>query len=325
MKIDLNNYEEWMLDYLDGNLNDQQSKEIEAFLLKHPPIADELEGLADAQLQKIETDSLDASTKNQLLFSETENINADNYESVFAASFENDLKESEQLELQAFLSENTFLRNDFESFQSLKLQADLSIHFPQKDTLYKRDKKIVPIWLWSSLAAAVLIIGFWVFAPDNHERMIYVPEQITPRSAPFLEMAQTQIRFPERAMKTVSIPLTEDHFIERAEPLRVISSLNIQRLNTDDKSWQIQMELMQSYAFERNQLNSQVDWAALPSENSRKAFQIISSFLWKTTKAQVQSIGEEVFTEDIQAFNSRNIENITGGFISVKRPVREKE
>jgi len=326
MKIDLNNYEEWMMDYLDGNLDDQQSKEMEAFLLKNPHIADELEDLPHFQLEKNETNCLDSSLKSSLLFQESENINSENFENHFAAYYENDLEEPEQKELKEFLEKNPFLGKEFEDFELLKLQADTSIQFPDKNKLFKAEKKTIPLWFWSGLAAAILIIGFYILIPEKQTREIYAPSQMTTKAIQTLTIAESTSEIPKKVTKMTPVELQGENLFERNASPTLISSLSVQKIKMEDKNWQIQMELMQSYAFERNQLNTQVDWAALPSENSRKGLHIISSFLWKTTKAQVQSFGEEVFNnDDLQAISSRNIENITGGFISVKRPAKEKE
>lgn len=325
MKIDLNNYEERMMDYLDGNLDVHQSNEMEAFLLKHSHIAEELEDLKLVHLKKDQTDSIDPTLKTNLLFKDSENINSKNFENYFIAYYENDIEESEQNELKGFLSKNPFLKKDFKDFELVRLQADTSIQFPHKNKLIKKENKSIPFWLWSGIAAAILAIGFWIILPEKQTREIYAPRQITPKSIQTILIAKSRIEIPKKEIKMTPVEFQEESLFKRKPSPNLISSLNVEKIIPEDKSWQIQMELMQSYAFERNQLNTQVNWAALPSENSKKGFRMISSFLWKTTKAQVQSFGEEVFNDDLQAISSSNIENLTGGFISVKKPTREKE
>ncbi|MFI5170993.1 MAG: hypothetical protein ACHQFW_01305 [Chitinophagales bacterium] len=43
MKINLNNYEEWMIDYIEGNLSEVQKKELMEFLEFHPELKNDLE------------------------------------------------------------------------------------------------------------------------------------------------------------------------------------------------------------------------------------------------------------------------------------------
>lgn len=50
-RINLNNYEAFLLDYLEGNLDGATRSEMEVFLLAHPELAEDLEGLSELNLQ----------------------------------------------------------------------------------------------------------------------------------------------------------------------------------------------------------------------------------------------------------------------------------
>lgn len=330
MKIDIHNYEEWMMDYLDGNLDHQQSKEIEAFLLKHPHIASESDAISDYKLHHIDQRLLDPSFKSALIRKEilsTENISEENYETSFAAYHENDLNEAEQKELEVFLRKNRHLRKDIDVFEHLKIRADKSIIYGDKEKLLKKEKKIVPIGIWSGIVAAILIIGFWVMDTEPKTRPVYTPYKLVSKPIVSLDSRANNNLIPQRQIKTVvNIPLdqltsTEE---ERFVP-NPIASLSGTSIKIDDNDWKIQMELMQGYAFQRNQLMTRVDWSAIPSENSKSGFRLITSMLWRTTKTGVQSFSEDVFKNDLQALTSNNLETLTGGAISVKRPAKEVE
>lgn len=51
MKININNYEEWMIDYIEGNLSDAQVKEMQEFLTFHPELKAELDLFNETKLQ----------------------------------------------------------------------------------------------------------------------------------------------------------------------------------------------------------------------------------------------------------------------------------
>ncbi len=51
MKININNYEEWMIDYIEGNLSQEQQKEFAEFLAFHPELKGELEIFQQTKLQ----------------------------------------------------------------------------------------------------------------------------------------------------------------------------------------------------------------------------------------------------------------------------------
>jgi anti-sigma factor RsiW len=51
MSINIDNYEQYVIDYLDGNLDEIKSEEMAAFLLLHPAIAEDLDGLSAMKLE----------------------------------------------------------------------------------------------------------------------------------------------------------------------------------------------------------------------------------------------------------------------------------
>lgn len=51
MKININNYEEWMIDYIEGNLSQEQQKQFAEFLAFHPELKGELELFQQTKLQ----------------------------------------------------------------------------------------------------------------------------------------------------------------------------------------------------------------------------------------------------------------------------------
>lgn len=331
MSINLNNYEEWIIDYLDGNLDDQKSKELKAFLLKHPPIAEEFEELSHIKLFPDQNISLDQSYKFNLKKQDilpTEHISENNYEHRFIAFHEEDLEEEEKNELKSFLSLNEFLKPEFKAFSQIKLQSDLSINYPHKDNLHKKEKKLIPLWIWPGVAAAILIIGFWIGENNTPNRPHFSALKINSKSIQSIAINQENKTIPFKSadlQPDETLYSIESTPYNRSEPPQKLASLSMTKLETDHNKWPSQMEFMQALAFERSQLDSQVNWSVLPSENSKKGFNLISAFLWKTTKTGVQSFGEEVFKNDIQILTSNNIETLSGGNISIKRPTKETE
>lgn len=51
MKVTINNYEEWMIDYLEGNLSNVERKQLVEFLEFHPELKAELELFEQTKLQ----------------------------------------------------------------------------------------------------------------------------------------------------------------------------------------------------------------------------------------------------------------------------------
>ena len=54
MQIDRSNYEIWLIDWLDGNLNDIQAEELQLFLAENPDLKEEFDELAMFRLNPSE-------------------------------------------------------------------------------------------------------------------------------------------------------------------------------------------------------------------------------------------------------------------------------
>jgi hypothetical protein len=330
MRINLNNYEEWMIDYLDGNLDQSSIKEVEAFLLKHPHIAEEIEDLHQAQLSPSKSSSLSSQHISGLMKQEiiaVDQINEETYEEFFIASYENDLSKKDLESLKQFLYLNKSLEDEYKAFGLIQIKADKSIQFENKSQLKREERKAIPLWLWSGAAAAILIIGFWIIGFEEEIRPDYFPREMESVVATTLIIEEVKTELPARRNLNSSIIISESEveFTRSNDLPMMLSSIEIDKLIVPDQSWQKQMELMQSYALYRNNLTSQIDWASIPSEHNKSGFRLVTALLWKTTKSGVQNFGEDVFSDELQFLASENLETITDGVISVKRPAKEVE
>ena len=45
------NYEIYFIDYMDGNLSERERAEVEAFLLVHPDLQEQLDGMGEVRLE----------------------------------------------------------------------------------------------------------------------------------------------------------------------------------------------------------------------------------------------------------------------------------
>ena len=88
MNINRNNYEEFLLLYIDGELSTTQQKEVEIFLEQHTDIKQELSDLLDTKLQIEEVSFGDISA---LLKNEINGINLNNYQEHFLLFVDNEL------------------------------------------------------------------------------------------------------------------------------------------------------------------------------------------------------------------------------------------
>ncbi len=114
--INIHNYEEFLIDFIDGTLNDEEHAAVVMFLENHPNIADEFSGIADFNLDFC---NIEFSAKESL--KKSFDINLENYEHYFIAAAEGDLSSDELIQLEEFIEQNPTLEKEYKIFQNLQL------------------------------------------------------------------------------------------------------------------------------------------------------------------------------------------------------------
>jgi hypothetical protein len=164
MKPDRTNYEIWIVDYLDGNLNREQAEVLISFLEENPDIKEEFEGMTSFPVL---SDTVTFGNKNSL-HRTTGELSDSQFELLCAASLENDLSPEQKAELDEAISGNIERRKTFKLFSGTRLTP------PELSYRYKRSlKKLTPaakIFRFSfvgiSAAAMVLIMFTLLRNPD---------------------------------------------------------------------------------------------------------------------------------------------------------------
>lgn len=333
MSINIHNYEAFVMDFLEGNLDKMKMQEMSTFLLLHPDIAMEIEDLEKIQIQpeaKIHLNNSFSEGLKKTAIKDKGIIHEENYESYFLAKLENDLNADEEILLADFLQENPSLDKEYQLVQSLSLKADENIVFQHKNSLYKKDQKVIVFWSIASSVAAILLLAFWIFQPSpiqTRERL----NILASKTLKGIELENNKINLLDDKFQleavSVFVAAEVDPVEVRTErlpaPNKLVSS-SIQAIAINENRWKNEMVLLQSYAFERTQMASQTNWEALPADQKLSAFKLISSMIWKTTKGQVKNMSQDLIQEDLKFWNSNNLEQLTGGFVSYKK-AKEKE
>ncbi|MDB5200006.1 MAG: hypothetical protein JWO92_1969 [Chitinophagaceae bacterium] len=160
MNINRNNYEEYFLLYADKELSADEKSMVEMFVKQNADLEEEFIMLQQSVLKP---DAVAFENKNSL-FRNEEFINQNNYEEKFLLYTDNELNLSEIEETEKFVLSNPALQNEFTLLQQVKYEADASIVFPAKTSLYKKerdDDQVIP-FRWKAMAAAILLgIGAW--------------------------------------------------------------------------------------------------------------------------------------------------------------------
>ncbi|SEK91065.1 hypothetical protein SAMN04488505_1011120 [Chitinophaga rupis] len=152
--ITLENYEPFLLSYIDGELNAAETTALQTFLDKYPHVAQELETWQAMRLSAVDTPAFE---HKEMLYRHTATLTTDNYETYFLSYIDGELTAAEEQTLQQFLQQHPELQASLQLLQRTKLQADPALHMPGKAGLYRKTTtkvRISPIW-WGAAAAVV--------------------------------------------------------------------------------------------------------------------------------------------------------------------------
>jgi cell fate (sporulation/competence/biofilm development) regulator YmcA (YheA/YmcA/DUF963 family) len=158
-KITLNNYEIFLLDYFEGNLEKTQKHELQRFLAQHPHIKNEIE---DFEIVKLKPENVKFHKSVELLKSETSIEMGINYfDYLCIADIENDINKEEKKELTYHLNRYKNLNRIYFSYKKSKLQVIENITFPLKKHIKKYSIGI-NFKTIGSVAAAIIVLFFGV-------------------------------------------------------------------------------------------------------------------------------------------------------------------
>ena len=163
MKITRSNYESWFLDYLDGHLDPSLNEEFQLFLQQNPDLAAELEDGDWLTFPKDETIHFEGKD----LLKKTTIRDEIEFQELAIAYHEGDLPLNDRIDFEMALSNSSQMSEEVRLFGRLKLMADPSIVFPEKQNLKKKGR-IVPLWSKLAAAAAVVILAYLLYQPDQN-------------------------------------------------------------------------------------------------------------------------------------------------------------
>lgn len=164
--ITRNNYEEFFLLYVDGELSTAENLAVEEFVAQNPDLKEELETLLQCRITPDEAPVFTG--KDQLLKHLTPvaapdpagAIDIHNYESFFLSYIDGELDEHTRQAVADFARRHPEKGIELQQLQRTVNTPDLSIVFPGKEGLYRKEEKRKIAWLpFVRIAAAALIIG----------------------------------------------------------------------------------------------------------------------------------------------------------------------
>ena len=179
--INRKNYEEYFLDFHEGNLSPSMKEAVRIFLDENPDLKDEFERFSPVKLEA-ETEIVFPSL-NSL---KREIITRQNYKTWLVAAFEGDLSKDESAELEKFMVANPSVRTEEEMIRHTRILPDTKIIFSGKREL-KRGGKIISIPNYdvvrrmTAIAASLLFILIsWYLLRRTTEQKTQEAERKTP-------------------------------------------------------------------------------------------------------------------------------------------------
>ena len=160
MQITKENYELFIIDYLDGKLDSKGKQALIAFVEANPKIKEEFDLLMDtAGLESdMETSVPDFG------YLKKESILGDQYlaDEMMIAELEGDLSPTQSQEFKQVIASDLTKQKDYQIYRSSIAKPDLSIQFPHKQKLKKAGTVIYlnTIYKIASVAAILLFVAF---------------------------------------------------------------------------------------------------------------------------------------------------------------------
>lgn len=171
MKIEQNNYEAYLLLYVDNELSEADALAVETFVQQHPEAAVELELLFKAKLQPEE--KITFNNKEGLLQIARGRINRENFQEQSLLYIDNELSSEKKQAVETFVLQHPDLQEEFLLYKQTVLQHE-RIVFKEKHLLYRaKANRIVSVnWKPLSIAAAVLLIIGWAWMQYSGTRIV---------------------------------------------------------------------------------------------------------------------------------------------------------
>lgn len=166
MKIDRSNYEVWFIDWLAGNLSDQQVEELMVFLEMNPSLREEFDELPSLRLNAPPY----VFQKKDILKRSTSEITASQLEYLSVAFLENDISPDQRSELKEIIEEDPQKLRIFELIQKTKLIAPDILYSHKYQIIRRPLKQKVLQWSLIGLSTAAtiaIVILSYLAIPHN--------------------------------------------------------------------------------------------------------------------------------------------------------------
>lgn len=209
MKININNYETYFIDYLEGNLDEKLVDDFIEFLQQNPLLKEEL-ALFDSV--SLEPENVDFHKKDKLYKEKYDSEKE--FDKTAVARLDGEISAEENTKFENYLSKNPEKEKEIALFNKTKLVADETIVFNKKNKIYKASLGKT-VLMWSVRIAAILVLAFvFYFLADRPVDNIIPDNQVAKieKEIPIKE-TPTEVKAPDQ----IPVKKTEKKEIKPAE------------------------------------------------------------------------------------------------------------
>lgn len=307
------NYEEYFLDYFDGNLSDELVEGLLRFLAANSDLEEEfyllMEQTADCKITSVDFSNITVKRDAKMGYE------LSTFDYLCVAEIEHDITPNEKVILSSSIAANDKLKSDFETFQKTKLEEE-EIKCPFKDELKKNvftSQLKRNLITYSSIAAAVLLVFYFTIneetvkelSDSNNSKMVVTPQHtndaikqivVKPLVADQIEQPYTSTVKSLAPQENTDLP-TDERIVDQTKNLekvdRQLSQIAYIASNSSVKVEGETSSLSNKLA-ESNQLAfKQAANAGNAGKNDTEIASAVSSFLEKA-KLETETISQNI-------------------------------
>ena len=174
--INLNNYEAFFLDHLEGTLSGKDEQALYAFLNDNPALQIEFSELTGASFSDLVLSAENTgSISKENLKADPSIISAMTIDQWMVDSIENKLSKSENLTLLDYISKHK-LEDKFMAYQATILSPVLAEIYGNKSNLKRKAATVIPMWMKIGSAAAAIALLVFFLNPKDQNPVNFVDE-----------------------------------------------------------------------------------------------------------------------------------------------------
>ena len=165
--INRHNYEEFFLDYHEGNLTGEQKAMVILFIESNEDLLDEFYTFKEMTLEITDTSTIEKSS----LYNGPHSSNREDY---FIGWIEGDLTSEEKVQTQELVNANSSFSKELELFQKTKLIPTAEVYAGKQNL--RKSARVIPLLKYAVPAAAA--VTFFIFLSNNLTHRNYFPQPL---------------------------------------------------------------------------------------------------------------------------------------------------